>query len=200
MKNADIKFLARVVSLVSLGKTKNLEEELKKNLLIETNLRRVEEAILQCYLFAGFPAVIEGFIVLRKLANKRSARPKDYNVNKFYLNGVKTCQKVYGENFDKLIQNMKSLHPDLLKWMLIEGYGKVLSRDVLSLNERELLNVAILTSLGWERQLYSHLKGALNVGVKQNEVIEIIETISDICGAKKANTALRIFQKILSLS
>jgi len=33
--------------------------------------------------------------------------------------------------------------------MIMEGYRKVLNRDVLSLKEREVLNVAILTTLGW---------------------------------------------------
>lgn len=48
-----------------------------------------------------------------------------------------------------LVQNINLLHPDLAQWMIMEGYRKVLSRDVLSLKEREVLNVAILTTLGW---------------------------------------------------
>jgi len=198
MKNSDIKFLTRIVSLVSLGKGKKLEEELREAFSHGVKVKRVEEAILQCYLFAGFPAVIEGFTVLRKFVGKGSAKSKGYNVDKFYSNGVKTCKKVYGESFDKLIKNMESLHPELLEWMLIEGYGKVLSRDVLNLKVRELLNVAILTSLGWERQLYSHLRGALNVGVRQEDVIKTIEEITDICGIAKVKRALKIFQNILS--
>ncbi|MFN3134408.1 MAG: carboxymuconolactone decarboxylase family protein [Candidatus Kryptonium sp.] len=198
MKNTDIKFLVRIASLVSLGKVKKLEKELSKALSYGVKVKRIEEAMLQCYLFAGFPAVIEGFTVLRKFVGESSAKSKGYNVDKFYSNGVKTCKRVYGESFDKLLKNMKSLHPELLEWMLIEGYGKVLSRDVLNLKERELLNVAVLTSLGWERQLYSHLWGALNVGVKKEDITETIKEIGDICGIAKFKRALKIFQDILS--
>ncbi len=197
MKYTDIKLLARIVSLVSLGKMKKLEGELNRALSSGVKVERIEEAILQCYLFAGFPAVIEGFMVLRKFIRESPKKSKGYSVEKFYSSGVKTCKKVYGESFDKLVKNMKSLHPELLEWMLIEGYGKVLSRDVLSLKERELLNVSILTSLGWKRQLHSHLRGALNVGVKRDDITKIIEEIADICGVTKIKRALKIFEDIL---
>ena len=192
----DLKFLSRIVSAVSLGKRKNLKSEISKALTAGVNLKRIEEAILQCYLFAGFPAVIEGFSVLRELAQGNFAKPRKYDVKKFYSNGIKTCRKVYRKNFDKLVKNVKSLHPELFEWMIIEGYGKVLSRDILSLKERELLNVAILTSLGWERQLLSHLKGALNTGANLQELNKLIKTISNICGKKKINKAKDIIKSL----
>ena len=58
----------------------------------------------------------------------------------------------FGKALDLLVRAttyMNLLHPDLAQWMIMEGYRKVLSRDVLSLKEREVLNVAILTTLGW---------------------------------------------------
>jgi alkylhydroperoxidase/carboxymuconolactone decarboxylase family protein YurZ len=61
----DMKFLTRIVSLVSSGKLKKLSVEIKGALKRKINVRRIEEAVLQCYLFAGFPAVIESFKVLR---------------------------------------------------------------------------------------------------------------------------------------
>lgn len=191
----DLKFLARIVFAVSLGKVRKLKDEISKALSSGVDPQRIEEAILQCYLFAGFPAVIEGFTVLRKFTNGNSVA-SEYDVEKFYSNGIETCKKVYGKNFEKLVQNMKSLHPELFEWMIIEGYGKVLSRDILSLKERELLNVAILTSLGWKRQLLSHLKGALNTGAEFKELSELIETISDICGKTKINKARKITKLI----
>ncbi len=192
----DIKFLTRIASLASLGKKLKLKTELTKALSAGVKIEKIEETILQCYLFAGFPAVIEGFTVLRTLVNKNSTKAKPYNVKKFYLDGIKTCKKVYRGNFGKLTQNINSLHPELYEWMIIEGYGKVLSRDTLSLKERELINVAILTSLDWERQLLSHLKGTLNTGARREEIIKVIKNISNICGTRKISKALKIFRKI----
>ncbi|CUU00912.1 4-carboxymuconolactone decarboxylase [Candidatus Thermokryptus mobilis] len=189
----DIKFLTRIVSLVSAGKLKKLSVEIKRASKRKVNVRRIEEAILQCYLFAGFPAVIESFKVLRDVVGQSNAKAREYEVGKFYVNGVETCRKVYKEDYEKLIQNMKALHPEIAQWMIIEGYGKVLSRDVLSLKEREILNVAILTMLGWERQLRSHLKGALNVGVERRQIFKVFKNIADICGRRKIKKAKEIF-------
>ncbi len=54
--------------------------------------------------------------------------------------------------------------------MVVEGYGKVLGRPGLSLMMRELCIVAILAVTGASKQLYAHLRGALNVGATPADV------------------------------
>lgn len=65
---------------------------------------------------------------------------------------------------------MKGFHPDLADWILEEGYGRVLSRGVLSIRERELIIVAVLSALRLPLQLESHLRGALRVGATPRDV------------------------------
>ena len=52
----------------------------------------------------------------------------------------------------------------------LERYGKVLS-------QRELIAVAMLAALGWERQLESHVRGALNLKVDHQELLNIVPVI-----------------------
>jgi len=59
--------------------------------------------------------------------------------------------------------------------MVVEGYGKVLGRPQLDLATRELCIVALLAVLGAPRQLYSHLRGAMNAGADPSEVEETLE-------------------------
>ena len=59
--------------------------------------------------------------------------------------------------------------------MVQEGYGKVLGRSGLSLVERELCIVALLAVLDVPKQLYSHLRGALNVGAHVWQVLRALE-------------------------
>lgn len=56
----------------------------------------------------------------------------------------------------------------MAEWLIIEGYGKVLGRKGLSLKERELCIVSILSAMKFEEQLYSHIIGAINVKVEKN--------------------------------
>ena len=69
-----------------------------------------------------------------------------------------------------MIGKMRGFHPDLADWILEDGYGRVLSRPGLSVRERELLVVAVLSTLDVPAQLKSHQLGALRVGATEAQV------------------------------
>ena len=85
-----------------------------------------------------------------------------------------TCAAVYGSMYERLRENIRVLHPALDDWMITEGYGKVLSRPGLDLPRRELCIVAACAAAGQDRQLHSHLHGALNVGVSRSAMDDAI--------------------------
>ena len=62
--------------------------------------------------------------------------------------------------------------------MVTEGYGKVLGRAGLDLATRELCIVALLAPQDAGPQLYSHLRGALNVGAAPEDVDETVRRIA----------------------
>ncbi len=68
---------------------------------------------------------------------------------------------------------------DLGRYIVEFAFGDIYSRDGLSLRDRELATVAILTALGGrEPQLDVHLRAARNVGVTVDELREtIIHTV-----------------------
>jgi 4-carboxymuconolactone decarboxylase len=82
--------------------------------------------------------------------------------------------------YDRLRVNIRELHPALDVWMIVEGYGKVLSRPGLDLKRRELCVVAVCAALGQERQLHSHLHGALNAGATPAEVDETLGMVEEM--------------------
>ena len=90
--------------------------------------------------------------------------------------GEKVCARVYAGQYDRLRANIARLHPDMERWMLEEGYGKVLGRPAVDLKVRELCIASVLVGLDAPQQLYSHLRGAFNVGA----TIEEIETTVEI--------------------
>lgn len=136
--------------------------------LADADPERVEEAILQSYLFLGFPAALEVMKSWRELAGP--VVDVDDGVEGWQGRGEKVCRRVYGDNYQKLRANVEAIHPALDRWMVTEGYGKVLGRPGLDLTARELCIVAQLTAAQREVQLHSHLRGALNVGAATGEV------------------------------
>lgn len=84
-----------------------------------------------------------------------------------------------------MMAKMISFHPDIANWILLEGYGKVLSRKFIDTKTRELLIISNLIALGLWRQLPSHIQGALNVGVHISDVENVLEAIKSLI--KKTN-------------
>ena len=65
-----------------------------------------------------------------------SVAPND--AERWRREGEATCATVYGDHYKRLRQNINRLHPELDEWMIVEGYGKILSRPGLELRLREL--------------------------------------------------------------
>ncbi|MEO8399878.1 MAG: hypothetical protein ABI550_08715 [Ignavibacteriaceae bacterium] len=133
------------------------------------NSIKIYELLLQNYLFAGFPSALNSLKIFNEYFpnSKRSfTLVKDLKII-----GEKNCRKIYGEKFEKLISNINEFSPELSQWLIEEGYGKVFGRKSVSLRERELSIISVLSVLKFENQLYSHINGAYRLKIN----LKIIE-------------------------
>ena len=148
----------------------------------------VEEVILQTYLFAGFPRALNTAREWRRLqGDRRPARQPEPDESGDYAmapewqaRGEVTCATVYGAAYERLRRNITALHPALDAWMVVEGYGKVLSRPGLDLARRELCIIAACAHTAQERLLQSHLLGALTAGAPASAVDATFDALADI--------------------
>ena len=144
----------------------------------------VEELLLQSVLMAGYPRALIALGIWRKVA--RVAAPEtdpdiDYSgAAEWVRRGEETCAKVYGENYRRLRENIRALHPAIDAWMIAEGYGRTLSRPGLDLQRRELCIVAQMAVLDAPRQLHSHLRGALNAGASFEQVEAVLSVVNPL--------------------
>ena len=144
----------------------------------------VDEVILQSYLFAGFPRTLNAARMWRAISGHTAPTSDDSassaHVADWESRGEQTCAIVYGDSYEMLRRNVRELHPALDAWMITDGYGKVLSRPALDLKRRELCIVAACAAAGQQRQLHSHLHGALNSGALADEVRGALDALADI--------------------
>jgi alkylhydroperoxidase/carboxymuconolactone decarboxylase family protein YurZ len=163
------------------------DDESFEILLKEIRLRNmsrqvVVEALLQCCLFDGYPAALEGLERLSRLwpadADKLVEDYSPTQVSEWRRRGEELCQRIYGDSAPSLIRNVTALSPDLGNWFLVEGYGRVLSRQGLKVEVRELITVAILLWKGYPRQLLSHVRGALRVGMDGESITALLRLCS----------------------
>ncbi len=161
----------------------------------------VEEVVLQSYLFAGFPRGLTAAREWRRISGKEaptSDEGADYgNVAEWRESGERTCATVYGDRYEPLRINVRALHPALEAWMIVEGYGKVLSRPGLDLARRELCVIASCAAARQDRQLLSHLHGALNAGAAPVDVAAAIDAIADILGEADVHRVRLLWARVL---
>ena len=151
------------------------------------------EALLQIHLFSGYPASIEGLSLLQEVYNEKPAAIEEYNVQLFKQRGEKLCRDIYTTVFEKMNKRMHSFSPELSEWMIIDGYGKTLSRANLDIQIRELINICILSLGKWKQQVISHIRGALHVGVEIHDIEEAIECLQ----AEQTNEAYAFAKEML---
>ncbi|HET7586081.1 MAG TPA: carboxymuconolactone decarboxylase family protein [Gemmatimonadaceae bacterium] len=161
----------------------------------------IEELVLQSYLFAGFPRTLNAGRVWRKMSGRPAppaVPPAAGDRERWRTLGERTCAIVYGASYERLRVNIRALHPELDDWMIVEGYGKVLSRPGLDLVRRELCIVAVCAVTGQERQLHSHLRGARNAGASADQVRDVLSLVAPRVGAERAERNVRLLERTQS--
>jgi 4-carboxymuconolactone decarboxylase len=187
-KKIPSKFILPLIAASSVMRKEKLFKEflhLAKEKRI--NSKKIYEVILQSYLFAGFPSVLVTLKIFSEYFPSVKSKNKTSSYSEIKKRGVITCKKIYGDKYEKLIENVDSISPELAEWLVSEGYGKVLSRNQLSLKEREIAIVAMLAVLKFDEQLYSHINGACRLGIKSTFISELIDALK-ILGNKSYST------------
>lgn len=188
--------LIRVAAVLAVG------DEVEVRAILSTVVEGIpaswiEELILQSYLFCGFPRSLNAMRGWRRLTGREAhALIEDGGYEQWRSRGETTCEAVYGEMYERLRVNIRALHPELDEWMIVEGYGKVLSRPGLDLPRRELCIVAACAASRQERQLHSHLHGALNVGVAPSVVAEAIDALEDLITPEVLSTTRLLWRRV----
>ncbi len=160
-------------------------EDLREHLMFAktsgTVLRaELYECFLQLHLFAGFPAALEAMRVLQRVwpveqeNQETSVWSTIDDLSKVIARGQQLYERIYQDNAEVVRHEMLKLSPELAVWAVVDGYGKTLSRPGLDVGTRELAVIAVLAQLGWDRQLFSHILGAVNVGVSSDDIQEAI--------------------------
>lgn len=194
--STEIVALSEIASCIALDDFRQLERKIKMYKINNFAPLKIYECILQSYLFCGFPAAIESLKIFRKYFKEFTITGIKYNIPEFRQKGINNCKLIYKKNYKKLIENMSMYSPDLKKWMIIEGYGKVLGRKGLSLLEREFINVTILCTRYYENQLHSHLKGCLYLGASKEDLKYLLNKIRVYGNKHNVNKGLILISRI----
>lgn len=193
--------LVRLAAAIATGNEALVRERARMAVDVAVPPIWVDELVLQSILMVGYPRALIAAGIWRSVSSAVSSFEDGTEYARWpewRARGEATCRTIYGENYEKLRINVARLHPAIDAWMVTEGYGRTLSRPGLDLLRRELAVVAQVAVLGAERQLHSHLRGALNAGGEAAVVEAALVLALEDAGADETKMARTLWQRIRS--
>lgn len=163
----------------------------------------LRETLLQAHLFCGFPRTLAALDTLRGAGLSLSEPavmpprlPLDEDLarelERERARGAELFDRIYGDGADGVRAHLVALDPAFARWIGDHAYGRVLSRPALAASTRELLAVAALVATGHDRQLASHVRGAVRCGARPEDVVAVLDAIAEDVPAENMERARQV--------
>ena len=105
--------------------------------------------------------------------------------------GKRALAEIDGEAGHKVVAALADIAPDFATYLFEFPFGDIYSRPGLSLRDREIATVAALAAMGTATpQLKVHIEAALNVGLSEGEITEILMQMAVYAGFPAALNGL----------
>lgn len=114
--------------------------------------------------------------------------------------GRRALADIDGEAGAKVVASLADIAPDFATYIFEFPFGDIYSRPGLDLRAREIATIAALTALGNAApQLKVHIEAGLNVGLSQEEIIEVIMQMAVYAGFPAALNGLFAAKEVFGL-
>jgi 4-carboxymuconolactone decarboxylase len=120
-------------------------------------------------------------------------------MNRRYERGLKKLKEIDAEQGDRVVASLADIAPDFARFVVEFPFGDIYTRPGLDLRTRELATVAALTAMGTAPgQLKIHIHGALNVGCRRSEILEVIMQMVVFAGFPAALNGLTAAREVFA--
>jgi len=108
-----------------------------------------------------------------------------------YRKGLSALKRIHGDAGVAVLETLAKTAPKLSEFVIAFAFGEIYARPQLSLRERQIATVASCATLGHALpQLKSHINGALNLGITEDEIVEILTQMAVYAGFPAALNAV----------
>src|SRR4051794_3394038 len=188
---------AAIGAFTATGRLPQLSDALADGLAAGLSVNQIKEILVQMYAYAGFPRSLNALGTFMTLLEQRrangitdpaGAEPKPLpagtdilergTANQTQLSGAPVSGRLF------------EFAPAIDRFLKTHLFGDIFSRDNLDWQSREIATVAALTSLdGVESQLQSHFRIALNTGLTEPQLRDLITYLHTCVGPPSSRAA-----------
>ncbi|MCY4778578.1 carboxymuconolactone decarboxylase family protein [Sphingobacterium sp. UT-1RO-CII-1] len=206
--NAKEQNLVSIGGLAAKGDLQRLKSQLEKGLNAGLTVNQIKESLIHVYAYAGFPRSIRALQTFMTVIDERKARgivdadgivasTIDTTEEK-YERGKEVLKKLTGVRENETKTGYAAFAPIIEVFLKEHLFADIFERDVLNYSERELVTVAVLSSIGGvEPMLRSHLNICLHLGLTSEQLQQCVDIIATSVGEKEAEQAHEVLNEVL---
>lgn len=202
------KEIAAVSSLIAQSAIPQLKVHLNGALNSGCSITEVKEIILQMSVYTGFPKSINAMNAFREVLDERKSKginDREGNIPNHetqtanrYLKGAEALSLLDSLQVQRMEEAYRDFSPELVQFTLVYAFAEIHSRKGLDKRYRQIATMAALVTLGnAPSQLKFHIAGALNVGVTEDEIKEIMLLMTVYAGFPAAINGTNILKEIV---
>ena len=113
--------------------------------------------------------------------------------------GEKIRREVLGDKYvDASMNKANAFNGDLQTLLNEYCWGAAWGREGLSRKERSMINLAMLTALGKQHEVATHVRGAKNNGLTNEQIAEVFLQAAVYCGVPAAVDSFRTASQVVA--
>src|SRR5690348_14465556 len=200
--------IVSIAALTAKGDSPKLKTALNAGLEAGLTINQIKEAIVHLYAYCGFPRSIRGLQTFMEVLDERKAKgindrtgnnasPINEEGSK-YERGKRILGELTQTPQPDTLTGYSAFAPVIDTFLKEHLFADIFERDVLTWQERELVTVSVLSSIGGvEPMLQSHLKICLNVGLAPEQLQHFLDIIKSTAGEAEAKAAQSVLDEVL---
>ena len=198
-----------IAALTGKGDLEKLKTELNTGLDAGLTVNQIKETLMHVYAYAGFPRSLRGLQTFMAVLDERKAKgiedvtgadasPIQDESNK-YERGKAILEELTGVPETGPKTGYAAFAPTIEIFLKEHLFADIFERDVLTYQERELVTISVLSSIGGvEPMLRSHLNLSLNVGLTPDQLQQFVSVLKQAVGKKEAKAAQQVLDEVLN--
>ncbi|MBV7481674.1 carboxymuconolactone decarboxylase family protein [Bordetella sp. BOR01] len=116
-----------------------------------------------------------------------------------FTKGVKVREEVLGkEHVRKSLESATDFTAPIQQFVTELCWGNLWSRPGLDRRTRSIINLAMLSALNLPNEVRLHVRGALNNGLSQDEIREILLQVAVYCGVPAALESAKVAAEVFA--
>lgn len=183
------------------------ENQLRRHTGNALNLGLSPEQIIEVFIHAAFycgvPAALNTLAIAKEVFAERGINFKPPQVfdttetpDDLYRKGAARRRELMGEPSGSALGPVTQAEREFNRLTTEYYWGSVWTRPGLDLESRSICTLSALTALGREGPLRSHIRGALNIGLSQEQIVEVFIHTTFYCGLPFTRAAIDLANEI----